>query len=680
MSLNLDQSVQQIPGVGAVLASKLKKIGIVTINDLLMHFPRRYDDFSTITPINEMKPGLVTFQGKIIKTSVRRAKTRRLTITEAIITDGTGTIKAVWFNQPYMASSLPKDQELVISGKLEFRNNDLALQTPNIEIASQAGRDTGIIVPVYPETAGISSKALRRLIQPIVQSLGDIPESLPEIVINKWGLMRLTEALGQIHFPNSPAKLSRARYRLSFEELFVLMLTGQVIKREIKTESAPKLEFRPDVAKDFVARLSYKLTDAQRSAAWQILKDLEGEFPMNRLLEGDVGSGKTAVAALAMVMTSANGYQAALMSPTEILARQHFHTLSPLLTEMGYRVRLLAASLPTPEKALIQEQLARGEVDIVIGTQALLSEKINFWALGLTVIDEQHRFGVEQRKLLKQKAGRLPHLLSMTATPIPRSLALTVYGDLDISIIDKMPPGRIPPTTIVYQAKARDRAYRIVEEQIEAGRQAFIVYPQINQSDQSHQLSAVAEAESLQKGIFKHRRIGLVHGKLNGAQKAEVMAAFVAGDLDILVATTVIEVGIDVPNATAMVVWGAERFGLATLHQLRGRIGRAGHSSWCLLISTAEDNDEGSRLSAMVKTTDGFRLAQIDLEIRGPGQIYGQKQHGRLDLKLADLADAKLLSAARQAAIEIVNNPSVMIKYPQLVERVNQLKAVTTLD
>ncbi|MBW3538083.1 ATP-dependent DNA helicase RecG [Candidatus Parcubacteria bacterium] len=681
--LNLEQPVSRLKGVGAEVERKLGRLGIETVGDLIGHYPRRYDDFSKITPIRAMKPGLVTVKGKILTVGSRRSVRRKLTITEAIISDGTGTVKAVWFNQAYLKTSLPVGEEVLVSGRLEFKNSDLAIQGPVVEPAGGQTKDTGRIVPVYPETEGLSSRQLRGLVLPLMPFLDELPETLPSAVTAATGLIPRAAALKEIHFPTSLSRLERARRRIAFEELFLLILASLIIKREIKTETAPVIEFKAELARAFTGLLGFALTDAQRAAAWQILQDLAREQPMNRLLEGDVGSGKTVVATLAAVMAMGAGYQTALMVPTEILARQHAAKIEPLVAKLGYRTALILGKQPAAAKRQALEAAAGGQAGLIIGTHALLAAPLAFHRLGLVIIDEQHRFGVGQRQTLKQKAGRLPHLLSMTATPIPRSLALTVYGDLDISVIGSLPPGRRPVATKVVKPKERAGVYQEIDARIAEGRQAFVVCPLVEESDNPAAVGAksvLAEAKRLEQTVFGHRRIGVIHGQLPSADKQAVMERFVVGQIDILVATSVIEVGIDVPNATIMLVEGADRFGLASLHQLRGRIGRGGHDSYCYLFYDSLAPEVAKRLAALERTSDGFRLAQIDLELRGPGQIYGLQQHGALDLQMADISDAKLLAQVRTCAQQFLRDEEVMLKYPHLLERVNKLKAVTSLD
>ena len=680
--MNLTRPLGLLKGVGPGLERKLARLGLHTYGDLISHYPRRYDDYSNITTIKSITPGMVTLKAKIVSIASRRSFRRKLSLTEAILTDGTGTIKALWFNQPYLARTFPPGTEVYVAGKLEFKHNDLALQSPNMEAVDGELKSTGRIIPIYPETEGLTSKQLRGLVLPLTKDITAIPENLPPEVIKSQKLMDRGRALSEVHFPTTAHALQLARRRVAFEELFFLILASQAIRQDIKTEEAPQVAFKPEVAQQFVGLLDFRLTDAQRRAAWEILQDMERGQPMNRLLQGDVGSGKTLVAVLAAVMTIKAGYQAALMVPTDILARQHGIKISKLFSHMKLKTTLLLGRQNATEKAEAKEAAASGTTDLVIGTHALLSEEVNFKNLGLVIIDEQHRFGVNQRQVLKKKAGRLPHLLTMTATPIPRSLALTVYGDLDVSVIDALPPGRKPIETSVVASTHRDRVYEAIDAQIAKGKQVYVVCPLVEDSEllEGGIKSVTAEAERLKRSVFNHRRIGLVHGKLKSEEKQKVMNQFAAGELDILVATSVIEVGVDVPNATIMMIEGAERFGLAALHQLRGRVGRSEHKSYCYLMADNVPQEAFARLKALELTNDGFRLAQIDLEMRGPGQIYGQRQHGILDLKMADLSDVALISQARKAAIGFLQQPDAVLKYPHVAERVNQLKAVTTLD
>lgn len=674
--------IGSLKGVGPEMAIKLERLGISTKLDLIRHMPRRYDDYSKIVPIRLMQPGLVSFRGVIERVASRYARARKLHLTEAIISDSTGTIKAIWFNQSYIAKTIPVGTSVMVSGELKFKNNDLALQNPAIEKIEpgEDPKEAGKILAVYPETEGLSSRQLRSLIDGLCPQINTMDETLPSEIVVESKLMPLNQALLQVHKPTSQRLLDRARYRLAFEELWYLMMASLAIKYEIQTQEAPVVEFKVDMAQKFTKVLDFTLTDQQRQAAWEILQDLRKPRPMNRLLEGDVGSGKTVVATMAAVMALANGYQAALMVPTEILARQHMAKLTPLLEKLGFKTSLIVGKQKAAERRAVQELASSDEPILFIGTQALLGEKLDFKNLGLVIVDEQHRFGVSQRQALKAKGGTLPHLLSMTATPIPRSLQLTVYGDLDITILEGLPPGRQPIVTKVVGARDREKTYEFINQQIDEGRQVFVVCPLIEPSDQMGSKSVIAESQRLAKGPFKSRRIGLLHGKLSTDEKQLIMAEFARGEIDVLVATTVIEVGIDVPNATVMIIEGAQQFGLAAMHQLRGRIGRGSHASYCYLIPETKGTDTIARLGAMEKSQDGFRLAQIDLELRGPGQIYGTRQHGVLELEFADMTDPKLLSQVRKAATKFIDDTEALEANAFVINRINQLKAVTSLD
>jgi ATP-dependent DNA helicase RecG len=657
-------------------------LGITTWGELLRHYPRRYEDYSKLVSIADVQLGAVTIAGTIERIAARRSFRRKLTVTEAIISDGTGTVKAVWFNQPHLPKSIPEGTDVVLSGKLEFKDNNLSLSSPLWEKAERSGTNTGRILPIYPETEGLTSRQLRGFVGHILPLAGeaDVEDLLPQDIRTKHQLMSAYEALKGIHEPQDSQELERAQHRLAFEELFMLQSASLMIKQDIQTEVAPQIHFDQQLAKQFVGALPFTLTDGQRAAAWQILQDIDNTHPMNRLLEGDVGSGKTVVAAMAASMATAQGFQVALMVPTEILARQHAASLAKLLKPLGVDVALLVASEPKAGRNVTEAQLADGKPMLVIGTQALLTGSVVLPKLGLVIVDEQHRFGVGQRQLLKQKAGSLPHLLSMTATPIPRSLMLTIYGDLDISILKELPAGRKKIITKLVKAVERPQMYEHIDVQIAEGRQVFIVCPLIDPNDLTGAKSVKAEADRLQKTIFAHRRIAMLHGKLKADEKQQIMDRFVAGELDILVATTVIEVGVDVPNASIMLIEGAERFGLAALHQLRGRVGRGAHQAYCYLAPASDGATSMQRLQAMERTTDGFRLAQIDLDLRGAGQIYGLRQHGTLDLRFAGLDDTELIATTRTAAASFVGDADAMVQYPHTMQQIHALKAVTSLD
>lgn len=678
--MRLDSSVSRLKGVGPVVKSGLDRLKIETVEDLLYYFPRRWEDYSQVYKIADIKPGLVTVKARVERVNLRRAFRRKLTIVEAILSDDSGTIKAVWFNQPYLIQTLKEGQEYFFAGKFEFKSNNLSLQAPSFEVAPvQTSSSGGRIVPIYPETSSINSKIIAKLVDQVIDLVTELNDDLPTDIMGHQNLISHTAAIRQIHQPTTPTELESAKQRLGFEELFYLILTGLVIKREIQTEPSVKIPFVLKNAKAFLKAISFELTAGQKRAAWTIFSDLEKDGAMNRLLEGDVGSGKTAVALMASYMAIKAGYQVALMVPTEVLARQHFITIQRLFAKLDLQVDLLVAALKPAAKRQVHDRLTTGRTNLVIGTHALLSEKVDFAKLGLVVIDEQHRFGVNQRRTIRAKSSFMPHLLSMTATPIPRSLALVIYGDLDLSVITDMPPGRQPVATKLAAETEREKVYGQVDRLIDQGQQVFVVCPLIDDSEEMAAKSVTAEHAKLSKTIFAHRRIGLVHGRLKSAEKETVMAKFATGELDILIATSVIEVGIDVPNATVIIIEGADRFGLAALHQLRGRVGRSGLQSHCYLFTDSDQPATLDRLRALERSQDGFRLAQIDLETRGPGEIYGHRQHGELDLRMASILDLELIQVVKREAESFLSSQN-LLEYERLTNRINQLKKVTTLD
>jgi len=677
--MTLNSSVSRLSGVGPVLERALDAIGINTIRELLDYYPRRWETYQTISRINQIKPGLVSFEAKVENVAMRRShRHKRLTITEAILSDDTGTVRAVWFNQPYLAKTLKQGDIYRFRGNYEYKNGYISLQAPSFEQPGLA-RGGEEIIPIYPETKQLTSAILRKLIAQAVEATDQLEDDLPSEIVKKYHLQPKSLAVKNLHQPSSLNELETSKYSISFEELFGLIMAGLVIKRNIQTEETSAIEYNPESAKEFVSQLKFDLTSAQKRSAHTILEGIANTKPMNRLLEGDVGSGKTLVALMAAVMAARSRYQTALMVPTEILARQHFASSEALMKKLKIRTGLLISDMKKVDRNDVLAKLKVGEIDIVIGTHALISKDVEYQNLGLVVVDEQHRFGVNQRSELKTKAKTMPHVLTMTATPIPRSLALVVYGDLDVSIIDELPPGRKPITTKLVADKDRADVYAHIDSLIDQGEQVYVVCPLIAESDKLGVKSVEAEYERLKNSVFKHRRIGLVHGRLKAEDKASIMNEFKAGKLDILVATTVIEVGVDVPNATIMLIEGAERFGLAALHQLRGRVGRGDKQSHCYIFTPSDNPVTIQRLKALEKTTDGFRLAQIDLEMRGPGEIYGTAQHGLLDLRMADLFDHKLIAEVREAAETFLNKHN-LLEYPRLAQRVNGLKSITSLD
>ena len=677
--MQLSTELSAVKGVGDALAGKLAGLGLHSVQDIINYYPRRYDDYSSLVTIGALMPGPVTVQAQITEAKGRYVR-RGLHITEAVASDGTGSVRLVWFNQPYRAAALKVDQEYFVTGEFGMNNRRFSIQNPNIELVSDFPVNTARILPKYRETKGLSSKQIRNVLAKVVPVIRALPEQLPPTIIKENKLVSYAEALEQIHFPESSERLATARRRLAFQEVFELITASLLNKAEIMQEEAPRIPFDEAVAKQFVAALPFPLTNAQRKTAWAIYQDMQTEHPMNRLIEGDVGSGKTVVAAMAAVMVSHAGMQTALMAPTELLARQHAETLYKLLEPIGRQdeVVLLVGGLKPAEKTRARAVIANGQAKLIIGTHALIQEKVDTHSLALVVIDEQHRFGVEQRKELMRKSGHMPHVLSLTATPIPRSLALTLYGELDVSILDEKPPGRQPVVTKICSPNSRKQLYAEIEAELAAGRQMFVVCPLIEDSEVLQATSVEATYKEISKA-FPGRSAGLLHGKMKPEDKQAMMQQFMAHQIDILVSTTVIEVGVDVPNASIMLVESAERFGLAQIHQLRGRIGRGGHKGYCYLMMS-DSKAPSRRLRALESSNDGFKLAELDLEIRGPGAIYGSLQHGALDLRIASLSDTPLLAAARKAANGAVKNPEELLHYTQLWQRIQTLRKVSNLN
>jgi len=565
--------------------------------------------------------------------------------------------------------------EVYFSGKAEYTQYGLQLIGPSYEKVKKEQTHTARIVPVYSLTENLTEKQIRYLIKLILPLAKTIPEWIPQEILKKYRLIGLNQSIKEIHFPTNKNTLSQARYRLKFNELFLIQLKVQAVRQKIASEKAPLIKFNQPLTKKFVDSLPFTLTANQKEAAWEILRNLHQARPMNRLLEGDVGSGKTVVAGMAILNVVDNGYQAALMAPTEILAQQHYKTISSLFKKFKIKAGLLTradkkiSGRRTTQKN-ITAHIANGKLQVIIGTHAIIQEKVTFKNLGLVIIDEQHRFGVDQRKTLKLKPkGRLPHLLSMTATPIPRSLALTLYGDLDLSIITEMPKGRKKVLTKIVPPEKRKLAYNFIHDEIKKGRQVFVVCPLIEGSDKLGVKAATAEYEKLKKQIFPDLNIGLVHSKLKAKEKERVMKKFSDNKINILVATSVVEVGIDVPNASVMMIEGAERFGLAQLHQFRGRVGRAEHQSYCFVFTESDSQKTIERLNALVTAKNGFELAEKDLEFRGPGEIYGLKQSGFPDLKIAKLTDYEIIQKTKEVSQEIFSKDPWFIHYPFLKEK-----------
>lgn len=637
----LKSPVQYVKGIGPSRAKTLAKAGVNTCLDLLYYFPRTYQDRTQFSLIPFLKDGEVaTVKARVV--SVQETKPRPgLHLLKVIISDGRGRAEAVWFNQPFLKKQFASGQEVIFSGRVSRRFGPIQFSNPDWEILDE-DKDplhTGRIVPIYPLSGNLTQRAFRRKMKDIIDAYAPkVPEFLPPSFLAKFGLMPLNMALTQVHFPESQDYLKEARKRFIYEELFLLQLGFALRWKEKKTKGGISFKTEGPLTEKFLKSLPFKLTEGQAQALEEIKKDMRSPRPMNRLLQGEVGSGKTVIACYAMLVAVQNGYQAALMAPTEILAGQHFMVLEELLKDFSINLALITSGMRKNQREEMRGALKEGKIDIAVGTHALLQEEVSFKRLGLAVIDEQHRFGVMQRKILKEK-GLSPDVLVLTATPIPRSLALTIYGDFDISTIRGLPVGRQPITTyLVNTSRAKD-VYNFVRREIAKGRQAYIVCPLIG-SEEDENLAAQAALklkEELEKEVFPDLHLGLLHGRMSHQEKEEVMRLFKDNQIQVLVSTSVIEVGIDVPNATVMVIWNAERFGLAQLHQLRGRVGRGSHKSYCILLADPKNEDALKRLDVMVRTNDGFLISAEDLKIRGPGEFFGLEQHGAPELKVTDL-------------------------------------------
>jgi ATP-dependent DNA helicase RecG len=659
----LETEVQYVKGVGTKLAQVLSKLNIYTLGDLLFHLPRRYEDRRQFRKIAHARPGdAVTVSGKLV--TVDNVKVRNLTLTKAYLDDGSGVLELVWYNQPYMKDTLNKlrNSQIVAYGIIKESPYGLQMETPEWEdLPDGADPDSLLsvnrIVPIYPLTEGIRQKRMRQIIWNAVQYAHLAPEILPRSVRERLGLMPIQQAIAQIHFPDSEQAIDPARQRLVFEEFFLMQLGVGMQRQRTRQERGIAMRIDADRLNEMLHRIvPFELTNAQKRVIREIWSDMAQPHPMNRLLQGDVGSGKTIVAAAAILAAVDNQYQAAMMAPTEILAEQHYINLHRLFQPLGISVELLVGRLSNKQRQQARERIATGRGMVAVGTHALIQEGVEFARLGLAIVDEQHRFGVLQRAALRDK-GVMPHVLVMTATPIPRTLTLTLYGELDVSIIDELPPGRKPVRTHWKTPEERLKVYAGVRKLVEQGRQAYVICPLIDESDKLQVRAAEQMAEHLQKDVFPDLRVGLLHGRMKPAEKEAVMDAFRAGELDILVSTTVIEVGVDVPNAAAIVIEDADRFGLAQLHQLRGRVGRSEHQSYCVLIANPKSDDGQRRMDIMTRTNNGFLIAEEDLRIRGPGEIYGTRQSGMPSFRVADLVkDMRLLEVARQEAFHLLEH------------------------
>lgn len=693
--MNFLTPVENIPHIGEVYKKRLRKLKIKTLGDFLYNFPKSYKDFSQISKIKDIKLNKENcIQGKVIEINEERTSFKKMSLIKALIEDDSASIEVVWFNQPYLINNLKIGDEIILSGKININRYQVQMISPVFEkISSKELIHTGRVIPIYTETKGITSKWIRYALKPLLNQIKDkIPETIPETILKKYNLLSLNQSLFEIHFPQTIRMAEEARRRLVFEQMLLIALLNIKKRIAFQKEIAPSIPIRLDIIKRFTDNLPFKLTDGQKKSLWQALKDMERSFPMNRLLQGDVGSGKTVVAVLASINAVKAKKQVVLMSPTEILTKQHFKTFFNLLKDFNINIGLLTGkediyyskklksdTIEISRKKLL-EKTQKGEIDILIGTQALITKekndnKVKFKDLGLIIIDEQHRFGVKQRASLSPQ--NIPHLLSMTATPIPRTLSLTIWGDLDLSIIDKLPSGRKKIKTEIITE--RKKAYNLIKKEIEKGGQAFVICPRIeSEEDDKLLLKAVTdEYEKLSKEVFPDLKISMLHGKMKTKEKDKIMKDFKNKKFDILVSTSVVEVGIDIPNATVMMIEGADRFGLAQLHQFRGRVGRGKKQSYCLLLTDSKSKTTIERINAMVKYDSGFKLSEIDLKLRGPGDFSGVRQWGIPDFMMSSLNNIEMIKEAKEASEEIF---PLLEKHPLLKRRLESFEEKIHLE
>lgn len=689
--MDITARLEVIKGVGPKTAEALEKRGFRTLKDLLYYFPRNYEDYQSQTNIVDIKPGRVIIRGKIRNLKNLHTRRRNFVITQGEIYDETGAVRVVWYNQPYRIKNFDEKTTYYFTGQYDFKYNRYQITAPTVAAADEIEQKVDGFQPIYSAKGSFNSAWFKKLFEKIKPSFSaSVPDLLPlDLAPTYIKKGSRNQALFNIHFPKQKEDVDQAKRYLSYEEIFELILASQLNRQENQKLRAKPLVFNLDSTKDFLASLPFELTPAQKTAAWEIMQDLTKTTPMNRLLQGDVGSGKTVVSALAIFQAVKNGAQVALLAPTAILASQHAEGLAKILAPFGIKTGLLIGA--TKQKDQLKSQIQNGEIDLIIGTHALLTDDTIFHNLALVIIDEQHRFGVAQRQKLLEKVAlnqlsekyTAPHFLAMTATPIPRSLQLTIFGDLDVSIINQMPKGRQPILTkIINETNMREMLYPEITKHLEAKEQVYWICRLIEQDEddplEKDQHTVTEEAKRLKK-IFPKYRIGILHGRMKAQEKDQVMEEFKNHQLDILVSTTVVEVGVDVPNATQIVIMNADRFGLAQAHQLRGRVGRGQKASQCFLITTG-DNPPTTRLRELEKSNNGFYLAEVDLKLRGPGEVYGSMQHGELNLKIANLADTELIKDARAQAVKFAANPQNMLKYKELSQSISKFQQLTTLN
>lgn len=681
MPISLSDKVSVLPRLGDKSAAYLKKLGLETISDLLFYLPFRYLDYRETREIASLEVGeSANIQGEIILIQARRSYGKRMSLTEALIADDSETIKVIWFNQPFIAKNLKIGDRISISGNVSERQGQMLIASPQYEKISAAPLvHTSGLIPIYHLTSGLSQKQIRNFIKRALPLSAKLTDWLPEEIRTRLSLIDLKTSIYQIHSPKSPQEAEEALKRNIFSELFFRQLKSQITKNELNASLATAINFHEKETKKFIAALPYKLTYDQRKTAWEILQDIGKERPMSRLLEGDVGSGKTVVAAIALYNCALNKKKAVLMAPTEILARQHFDSLSKLFKNSHSPINI--ALLTGSRKDKISE-----ETDIIVGTHALIYKKNKLADIALAIVDEQHRFGVKQRQNIldfNKSDKSIPHFLSMTATPIPRSLSLAIYGDLDLSIIKEMPQGRKEIITKLTKESERDKAYKFIESEIKKGRQAFVICPLVEDSDSLEVKSVKAEHKRLQEEVFPQLKIGLLHGKMSSPAKEKVMADMLDKKIDILVSTSIIEVGVDIANASLIAIESAERFGLAQLHQFRGRVGRSKHQSYCLLFTSKADTSSekaSERLRAMEKHQDGFTLAQTDLKLRGAGDIYGHLQSGFMEMQIATFFPDAFLKTSKEEIKKLLNQDPNLDKHPEIKEKLGDFEKSIHLE